>query len=165
MESQKALQAKDIEAVRQQITAVEKRIDDQLTQLGQNVASSSLVTAWLGVLIAVLLVLGGFLGYRNAKSEAKEAAKEAASNVAKASAQDWFDKQAVQLNKQIEALKRKAARLHTEMDGHAQEVIERAGVLSKSLNSVHELSGKTEIQNDICSGRLNKKCLLSATVS
>jgi len=98
LESQKELQVKDIEAVRQQITAVDKRVDDQLAQLGQSIDRFGTLSTLLSILITILLVLVGFLGYRNAKSEAKEAAADAAG----ASAKDWFDKQAGQLIEKIE---------------------------------------------------------------
>ncbi|WP_027477903.1 hypothetical protein, partial [Curvibacter gracilis] len=142
LESQKELQIKDIEAVRQQITAVDKRVDDQLAQLGQSTDRFGLLITLLSVGITVLLVLGGFLGYRNAKSEAKEAASDAA----RASAQEWFDQQASQLREKIEAIEQKAARLHVEMDEHAQGVQARAAVLEKAINTVQESFGKTGAQ-------------------
>jgi len=134
LESQKALQVKDIETVRQQITAVDKRVDDQLAQLGQSIDRFGTLTTLLSVVITVLLVLGGFLGYRNAKSEAKEAA----SDVARASAQEWFDKQAEQLREQIKALGHKAAQLHIEMDGHAQGVQAYAADVERAIKTVQE---------------------------
>jgi hypothetical protein len=142
LESQKELQVKDIEAVRQQITAVDKRVDDQLTQLGQSVDRLGILITILGVGITVLLVLGGFLGYRNAKSEAKEAASDAA----KASAQEWFDKQAMVLKEKIEAMENKAALLHAEMDQHAQGVQEHAADIAKALITAQESIGKTSTQ-------------------
>ncbi|WP_175135358.1 tetratricopeptide repeat protein [Achromobacter pulmonis] len=142
LDSQKALQVKDIEAVRQQITAVDKRVDDQLAQVGQSIDRFGILTALLSLCITVLLVFGGFLGYRNAKSEAKEAA----SDVAKASAQDWFDKQAVLLREQLEAIAQKAAQLHIEMDGHAQGVQARAADIARALDTAQESIGKTGAQ-------------------
>ncbi|MGX5664045.1 hypothetical protein, partial [Diaphorobacter nitroreducens] len=141
-ESQKELQVKDIEAVRQQITAVDKRIDDQLAQLGQSVDRFGILTTLLSVGITVLLVLGGFLGYRNAKSEAKEAASDAA----RASAQEWLGQQANQLSKKIEAMEQKAAQLHMEMDKHAQGVEAHAADVAKALNTAQESIGKTGAQ-------------------
>lgn len=149
-ESQKELQVKDIETVRQQIASVDKRVDDQLAQLGQSVDRFGIVIGVLGVGVTVLLVFGGFLGYRNAKSEAKEAAsaaaKEVAADAASASAQDWFDKQAHSLKEQIQSLELKAARLHVEMDGHAQGVQAHAADVKKAISTAQESIGKSGVQ-------------------
>ncbi|MBO9679244.1 MAG: hypothetical protein J7556_13470 [Acidovorax sp.] len=142
LEAQKELQVKDIEAVRQQITAVDKRVDDQLAQLGQSIDRFGILTTLLSVGITILLVLGGFLGYRNAKSEAKEAASDAAG----ASAKEWFDKQANQLRETIEAMEQKAAQLHVEMDEHAQGVQAHAADVAIALNTAQESIGKTWAQ-------------------
>ena len=99
-EAQKELQQKDVEALRQQIAAVDKRVDDQFAQLGQSVDRFGTQITVLGVVITVLLVLGGFLGYRNAKSEAKDAAAVQA----KSSAEAWFENRAGQLEKRISEL-------------------------------------------------------------
>ena len=77
-DAQKELQQKDVEALRQQVAAVDKRVDDQLAQVGQAVDRYGVMATWTGLVVTILLVLGGFVGFRNAKSEAKEAAKEAA---------------------------------------------------------------------------------------
>ena len=142
LESQKELQIKDIEAVRQQINAVDKRVDDQLAQLGQSVDRFGVVAALLSAGITVLLVLVGFLGYRNAKSEAKEAASE----VARTSAQEWFEKQADQLREKIKAIEQKADQLLKEMDEHANGVKARAADVEKALNTAQESIGKTGAQ-------------------
>ncbi len=145
-EAQKELQIKDIEAVRQQISAVDKRVDDQLAQLGQSVDRFGILMTVLGVGITVLLVLGGFLGFRNAKSEAKEAATDAAKN----SAQEWFEKQATSLKEQIESLERKAAQAHLQMDQSAQDVLAHADVSNQTirdaLRTAQESMGKTDIK-------------------
>ncbi|MCE1194473.1 MAG: tetratricopeptide repeat protein [Acidovorax sp.] len=142
LESQKELQVKDMEAVRQQITAVDKRVDDQLAQIGQSIDRFGIVATLLSIGITILLVLGGFLGYRNARSEAKDAASDAAG----ASAKEWFDKQANQLRETIEAMEQKAARLHAEMDEHAQGVQAHAADVAKALNTAQESIGKTGTQ-------------------
>ena len=142
LDSQKELQVKDIEAIRQQITAVDKRVDDQLAQLGQSIDRFGILITVLGVAITILLVLGGFLGYRNAKSEAKEAASDAA----EASAKDWINQEATQLRKQIEAIEQRAAQVHTEMDEHAQGVQAHAENLAKALSTAQESIGKTGVQ-------------------
>lgn len=102
-EAQKELQSKDIEAVRQQIAAVDKRVDDQLAQLGQSVDRFGMVISVLGIAITVLLVSVGLLGYRNAQSDAKQAATDAAKN----SAEEWLKSNTTNLNAQIETLEKK----------------------------------------------------------
>jgi tetratricopeptide (TPR) repeat protein len=142
-EAQKELQLKDIEAVRQQIAAVDKRVDDQLAQLGQSVDRFGIVITLLGIFITVSLFVGGLLGYRNAKSEAKDAAVDAA----KTGAQDWFEKHATEVKKQIEALEQKAALVHGQMDQTAQDVVDHADVskqtISDALSTAQDSIGKT----------------------
>lgn len=142
LEAQKELRLKDVESVRQQIAAVDKRVDDQLTQLGQSVDRFGIVITVLGVGITVLLVLGSFLGYRNAKSEAKEAASDAA----RTSAQAWLEGQTTQLKAQIEALEHKAAQVHGQMDQHAQDVMDHASEVNQALRTAQESIGKTGTQ-------------------
>lgn len=141
-DSQKELQTKDVEAVRQQIAAVDKRVDDQLAQLGQSLDRFGIAIAVLGLVITVLLVLGGFLGYRNAKSEAREVAVEAAQVGSKA----WFDDNAKTLKDEIEGLAKKAAQVRMEMEGHAQGVQARAADLEKAIGTAQESIEKAGVQ-------------------
>lgn len=138
-EAQEELQLKDVEIVRQQISAVDKRVDDQLAQLGQSVDRFGILISMLGVGITALLVLGGFLGYRNAKSEAKEAATDAA----KAGTQEWITEQTTALREQINALEQKAAQVHGQMDRHAQDVQAYAAEVTQAISTRQESISKT----------------------
>ena len=50
----KELHQKDVDALRQQVAAVDKRVDDQLAQVGQGVDRFATTTAWLGIAITAL---------------------------------------------------------------------------------------------------------------
>lgn len=148
-EAQKELQLKDVEALRQQIAAVDKRVDDQLAQLGQSVDRFGVVISAVGIVITVLLVFGGFIGYRITKSEAKEAATEAA----KTRAQEWFEKQTAALKEKIEALEQQAALVRGQMDQSVQGVEAHATVskqvISDALSTAQETMGKTGAHTSI----------------
>lgn len=137
-ETQKELQQKDTEALRQQIAAVDKRVDDQLTQVGQGVDRFGVLISLLGLGITALLVLGGFLGYRNAKAEATADAKEAATSEARASAEEWFKTKAVALTQQITELEGKAAHVHKQMDTHARDVQTDAEKYRSAINQLQK---------------------------
>ncbi|MBT3067285.1 hypothetical protein [Rhodoferax sp. U11-2br] len=151
-EAQKELQSKDIEAVRQQIAAVDKRVDDQLAQLGQSVDRFGMVISVLGIAITVLLVSVGLLGYRNAQSDAKQAATDAAKN----SAEEWLKSNTTNLNAQIETLEKKAAQVHGQMDQTKQSVIEHeakfkqeAEEASRTLQEhINKIGSVTAMNND-----------------
>lgn len=143
LDAQKELQVKDIEAVRQQITAVDKRVDDQLTQKGQAVDRFGVVVAGFGCLLTVSLVVLGLVGYRNAKSEAKEVASEVATSVSK----DWFEKHSDLLLKQIQGVQERAALAHQEMEGAQQGVNERVAELKRALDNAQASIGKDKPQN------------------
>lgn len=145
-EAQKELQQKDIEALRQQIAAVDKRVDDQLTQVGQAVDRFGVLVAVLGVVVTVLLVFGGFLGYRNAKTEATADAKEAATAEAKktaisesqSSAEKWFKSKAVALTEQIAELEKKASQAQAQIHAQLQGVVAHAGTTRAEMNEAKE---------------------------
>jgi tetratricopeptide (TPR) repeat protein len=81
IESVKALHQRDSEAIN-------KRIDDQLTLVGQGVDKFASLTGWLGIVVTALLVIGGFVGYRNTKSDALSVAKSTAKEIATAIARE-----------------------------------------------------------------------------
>lgn len=122
----KELHQKDVDALRQQVAAVDKRVDDQLAQVGQAVDRFSAQSAWTGILITVLLIFGGFLGYRNAKQEAKADAKEAAEKIAsdqgRTTAEQWFEQHNAALQKRIADLEQKATQVHHGMDMHLADI-------------------------------------------
>ena len=150
-EAQKELQQKDTEALRQQITAVDKRIDDQLTQVGQAVDRFGVLVAVLGVVITVVLVLGGFLGYRNAKAEATAAAKEAATSEAQSSAEVWFKSKAESLMEQIAELEQKAAHAQAQISARVQGVVAHADTrtaeIDAALRQVQESIGDPDLKS------------------
>lgn len=111
IEAVKALQQKDADAIN-------KRIDDQLAQVGQGVDRFGVIAGLLGTGITVLLVLLGWMGYRNAKSEAKEIAQDSATDAAK----KWFSENSIDLNKEINELREKAIQGKQEIDKQVSDV-------------------------------------------
>lgn len=134
LDAVKELHQKDVDALRQQVAAVDKRVDDQLAQVGQAVDRFSVQSAWTGILITVLLVFGGFLGYRNAKQEAKSDAKEAASDQGRATAEHWFELHTAALKARIAELEQKATQIHQGMDKHLADVREHATTSKEEID-------------------------------
>ncbi|RAR72681.1 hypothetical protein AX018_10791, partial [Paracidovorax anthurii] len=136
-DAQKELQQKDVDALRQQVAAVDKRVDDQLTGAGQAIDRYGVVTTWTGLVITALLVLGGFLGYRNAKAEAKEAATEAAKEQAESAANHWLEMQTRTLRARI-----------AELEQAASQAI---GTIAHAVRDVqdHMTTGKEEIDKAV----------------
>lgn len=142
-EAQKDLQQKDTETLRQQIAAVDKRVDDQLTQVGQGVDRFGVLISVLGVVVTVLLVFGGFLGYRNAKAEATAEAKDAATAEAKktatieaqSSAEEWFKSKAMTLTEQIAELERKAAHAQVQINARVQGLVAHAETTTAEIDA------------------------------
>lgn len=142
IENVKTLHQKDAEAIH-------KRIDDQLAQVGQGVDRFATNTSWIGILVTVLLVFGGFIGYRNAKSEAKD--------IAKYTAEEWFRENGPQLSKRIDEL---AARFEKQFQEKFQHFSNRVDplltdssltyeVLVKKYNQANELGERSQHQEAI----------------
>ncbi len=142
IEAIKALHQKDADAIN-------KRIDDQLAQVGQGVDRFGVIASVLSTLITVLLVLGGYIGYRNAKSEAKD--------IAKYTAEEWFRENGPQLSKRIDEL---AARFEKQFQEKFQHFSNRVDplltdssltyeVLVKKYNQANELGERSQHQEAI----------------
>lgn len=122
IESVKALHQRDSEAIN-------KRIDDQLTLVGQGVDKFAVLTGWLGIIVTTLLFVGGLMGYFKVKSDAQSAANEAA--------ESWFATNSANLNKRIndqeqridEWLKNK----EKELSSRVEPLIERSTGLIEEL--------------------------------
>ncbi len=142
LDAAKELQQKDTEALRQQVAAVDKRVDDQLAQVGQAVDRYGVASAWIGIVITVLLVGFGLMGIRNAKAEAKEAATEEAKKAAKEQADEsarlWFEQHAKELKSRIAELEHKASQVHQHMDNTAQNVADHAEGIKKKQEQALE---------------------------
>lgn len=139
IENVKTLHQKDAEAIH-------KRIDDQLAQVGQGIDRFATNTSWIAILVTVLLIFGGFIGYRNAKSEAK--------NTAKNTAEEWFRENSPQLSKRIDEL---AARFDKQFQEKFEQFSNRVEPLltdsslnyedlEKKYNSAVELGERSQHQ-------------------
>lgn len=154
------LQQKDAEALRQQVAAVDKRVDDQLAQVGQAVDRYGVASAWIGIVITVLLVGFGLMGIRNAKAEAKEAATEEAKKAAKEQADEsarlWFEQHADELKSRITELEHKASQVHQQMDNTAQNVADHAKSIKKKQEQALETVQKM-VRNSISAQSVEQK--------
>lgn len=134
LDSVKELHQKDVDSLRQQLAAVDKRVDDQLTVTGQAIDRYGVATTWvsslIGLMVTLLLVLVGFLGYGKAKSDAKEAAKEQAET----SAKQWLDAQGKTLEKEIADLKQKALQIQAQMEHAEHEVKTKAESIKEEMD-------------------------------
>lgn len=132
IEAIKALHQKDADAIN-------KRIDDQLAQVGQGVDRFGVIASGLGIVITVLLVFGGFIGYRNAKSEAKD--------IAKYTAEEWFRENSPQLSKRIDEL---AARFEKQFQEKFEQFSNRVDpLLTDSSLSYEDLEKKYNLANEL----------------
>lgn len=93
MDALRDLQQKDAEAAKSRMDAIDKRLDDQISKMGQGVDRFGI---WITVLLAGLGALGYFSVVRRTKAEAEDAARQ------------WFDAHAKDLKNQIEQLKAEA---------------------------------------------------------
>lgn len=156
LDAAKELQQKDTEALRQQVAAVDKRVDDQLAQVGQAVDRYGVVSAWIGIVITVLLFGFGLMGIRNAKTEAKEAAQKAAKEQADESARLWFEQHADELKSRITELEHKASQVHQQMDNTAQNVADHAEGIKKKQEQALETVQKM-VRNSISAESVEQK--------
>ncbi len=62
-------------------------LDKRIGDINGSVDRFGIIVTFLGIVITILLVLGGFIGYRNAKADAKEVAKKEAEDTT----QKWLE--------------------------------------------------------------------------
>ena len=128
MEALKELQQKDVEALRAQIAAVDKRVDDWNTHVGQAVDR-------FGILVTVLLAILGLLGYftviRRTKAEAQEAAEQ------------WFEQKAAALEAQLQEVERKALEVIQSVERKALEAIQNMDAEVQRVSTRREVAEKS----------------------
>ena len=114
IEALKSLHQKDADAIN-------KRIDDQLAQVGQGVDRFGVIAAVLGTLVSLLLAGLGLIGYVTVNKKTKVEAEQAA--------QDWFDANEQNLKQRLGDVDKLAADVQQKMlaaqygvDQQAQDV-------------------------------------------
>lgn len=136
LDTQSALQQKDTEALRQQTAAVDKRVDDLKTDMGQGVDRLGVNATILGILVTVLLAGLGVLGFisvtRRTKAEAQDAAKA------------WFDEQAASLKKQIAVLEQGALQVQAQLTEVAKKARNQMAATALDVHT-HAEEAKSEI--------------------
>ena len=138
LDAKKELLQKDIETQTKRIDAFEKRMDDQISRIsdiGSSVDRFSVIVSFFGILITVLFVVAGFLGYRTAKSDAKETAKEAAEQAAS----KWFEDHLKNLNSRMEELERRATKASNAIDDYSNKVAHKSNEFNEKINALFEI--------------------------
>lgn len=144
LDAKKELLQKDIEAQAKRIDAFDKRLDDQtsrISDIGSQVER-------FGILITVLFVVAGFLGYRTAKNDAKETAREAASQ--------WFNDNHIALNSQIEKLEKRAAQASENIDDYEEKVAQKSNEFNERVDALFETQMEN-IQRQLTQSTTGKK--------
>lgn len=135
LDSLSALQQKDVDGFRLRLEALDKRLDDQLTQSGQGVDRLGVYASLLGMLVTVILAALGVIGYvtvaRRTKQEAQNAAKQ------------WFDEKSQNLKQTIVALEDQAKKSFSQhekdVDAHAAEA--KARLSARGLENTPTSNG------------------------
>jgi hypothetical protein len=104
LEALKEAQQKESEIWKAKAEALDKRIDDQLSQVSRSIDQFTASVGWLGWLVTFLLTFAGVFTYRRAKSDAENAAREQASS----SAKKWFEDKSSELEALMEDLQNRA---------------------------------------------------------
>lgn len=104
LEALKEAQQKESEIWKAKAEALDKRIDDQLSQVSRSVDQFGVVAGVLGLLITLGLAWAGYFSYKNAKSDAIDAAQEQAASFA----ESWFEKHSTDLQEKIQTLEKLA---------------------------------------------------------
>lgn len=139
LDAKKELLQKDIEAQTKRIDAFEKRIDDQnsrISDIGSQIER-------FGILITVLFVVAGLLGYRTAKKDAKETAAQAAA--------EWFETNHNKLLSQMDELEKRVTQASQTIDGHTEEVAQKS---SETQAMMKELEEKAQAQMQIIQNQM-----------
>ena len=100
LDALKEAQHKEAEIWKVKAEALDKRIDDQLSQVSRSVDQFGVVVGLLGLLITVIAALVGFFAYQDLRSVAIKAAQEQAASTATS----WHEKYSSDLQETIQTL-------------------------------------------------------------
>lgn len=133
--AQKELLQTQIEAIKglhqKDADAINKRIDDQLAQVGQGVDRFGVIVSVLGTLVSLLLAGLGLLGYVTVSNKTKIEAEKAA--------QDWFDANEQNLKQRLSDVDKLAA------DAHQNILAAQHGV-DQQAQDVHDAMDRMQTQ-------------------
>ncbi|PVE09360.1 hypothetical protein [Limnohabitans sp. Rim28] len=130
LDALKEAQQKEAEIWKAKAEALDKRIDDQLSQVSRSVDQFGIVAGVLGLLITLVVALAGFFAYKNAKSDAIKAAQGQAASFAKS----WFEKHSTDLQEKIQVLEDLAK-------GHIDAVKDYASQEAQALFAIQQKLG------------------------
>ncbi|XVJ71450.1 MAG: tetratricopeptide repeat protein [Rhizobacter sp.] len=132
LEALKDIQQKEADALRAQLAAMDKRLDDLNTHTGQGVDRLGVVASILGTLVTVLLAGLGLVGWVSVTRKTKAEAEEAASA--------WFRDKGNALEKRLQEIEEKALQAQHKMDSSAQGVFDHAeGVKQRQTEALEQL--------------------------
>lgn len=121
LEALKDAQQKDAEIWKARAEALDKRIDDQVSQISLSVDQFGTSLNVLSIIFAILIPLAGFFSYKNARSDAEKTAREQAEKTA----QNWINANESELKEKIKKLENLAkekfdvVKDHSEIEGRA----------------------------------------------
>ncbi|WP_433899266.1 tetratricopeptide repeat protein [Pseudomonas sp. PSE1(2024)] len=131
LENARDLLKKDIQTLSVRVDAQDKRIDSQNSHIDQSLSLLSIVLGVLGIVFAV----GSFVGYFSVRSRALKQAE--------ASAEEWFNKNAANIQSEIESLRDKLKELERAADtnfiNHKEKMKEKETLADKAVGDLQKL--------------------------
>jgi len=145
----KDLQQKDIDAVKSRMDAIDKRLDDQISKMGQGVDRLGVYASILGIIVTALLAVLGLLGYFTVVGKAKTEAQE--------SAKQWFDNNAKQLNEKILNLETEVQAARQRIENSVKNVEEHGeGAIDRQNQAVQTLEASIGNQTGTDSKKIHE---------
>jgi tetratricopeptide (TPR) repeat protein len=138
---------KDVQALGTRVDNQDKRIDQQ----GNRIGDVSISLTWFGILLTILAIIAGFVGYFTVSAKARKEAQEEADKAVNT----WLSGHEAELQRQIKAAEAFAAESRTRIQDFEKEIAElRAQVTEKMSNHIADIDnlveeGKQHLQEKI----------------
>jgi TolA-binding protein len=138
---------KDVQALGTRVDNQDKRIDQQ----GNRIGDVSISLTWFGILLTILAIIAGFVGYFTVSAKARKEAQEEADKAVKT----WLSGHEAELQRQIKAAEAFAAESRTRIQDFERDIAElRAQVTEKMSNHIADFessleAAKQRLQEDI----------------
>ncbi len=123
LDALKEIQKKDIEMLRIELAAVNKRVDDWGIYSGQGVDRLGVYASISGILVTVLLAGLGLLGFISVTRKTKAEAQDAA--------QSWFEGKAGTLERRIKDIADRASKAEQDITAITEDVTEHGAAAKK----------------------------------
>jgi TolA-binding protein len=128
---------KDVQALGTRVDNQDKRIDQQ----GNRIGDVSISLTWFGILLTILAIIAGFVGYFTVSAKARKEAQEEADKAVNT----WLSGHEAELQRQIKAAEAFAAESRTRIQDFEKEIAElRAQVTEKMSNYIADFESSLE---------------------